>query len=99
MSEFVLEMRDVVKRFPGVLAVNKAQLDLKPGEVHCLVGVDEVLLGQMATIVLHHAQTEIAILHGLELLAEFIEIHYDQGARVELQIEVRVCNIHETIPG
>ncbi|MBN2311234.1 MAG: sugar ABC transporter ATP-binding protein [Candidatus Hydrogenedentes bacterium] len=38
MSEFVLEMRDIVKRFPGVLAVNKAQLDLRPGEAHCLVG-------------------------------------------------------------
>lgn len=38
MCEFVLEMRDIVKRFPGVLAVNKAQFDLRPGEVHCLVG-------------------------------------------------------------
>ena len=38
MSEFVLEMCDIVKRFPGVLAVNKAHLDLRPGEVHCLVG-------------------------------------------------------------
>jgi ribose transport system ATP-binding protein len=38
MSEFVLEMREIVKRFPGVLAVNQAHLDLRPGEVHCLVG-------------------------------------------------------------
>lgn len=38
MSEFVLEMRNITKRFPGVLAVNNAQLALKPGEVHCLVG-------------------------------------------------------------
>ena len=38
MSEFVLEMRNIVKRFPGVLAVNDAQLQLRPGEVHCLVG-------------------------------------------------------------
>ncbi len=38
MSEYVLEMTDVVKRFPGVLAVNKAQLKLRPGEVHCLLG-------------------------------------------------------------
>ncbi|HOE65649.1 MAG TPA: sugar ABC transporter ATP-binding protein [Candidatus Hydrogenedentes bacterium] len=38
MSEFALEMRDVVKRFPGVLALNRVQLDLKPGEVHCLLG-------------------------------------------------------------
>ncbi len=38
MNEFVLEMRDVTKRFPGVLALDGVQLDLKPGEVHCLVG-------------------------------------------------------------
>ena len=38
MSEFVLEMRNVTKRFPGVLALNNVQLDLRPGEVHCLVG-------------------------------------------------------------
>ena len=38
MSDFVLEMTGIVKRFPGVLAVNGAGLDLRPGEVHCLVG-------------------------------------------------------------
>ncbi|GMV99067.1 MAG: ribose import ATP-binding protein RbsA 2 [Candidatus Hydrogenedentota bacterium] len=38
MSEFVLEMRDIVKRYPGVLAVDHGQLTLRPGEAHCLVG-------------------------------------------------------------
>jgi ribose transport system ATP-binding protein len=38
MAEFVLEMKNVTKRFPGVLALNNVQLDLRPGEVHCLVG-------------------------------------------------------------
>ncbi len=38
MGEFVLEMRNVMKRFPGVLALNNVQFDLRPGEVHCLVG-------------------------------------------------------------
>jgi len=38
MGEFLLEMRDITKRFPGVLALNKTQLQLRPGEVHCLVG-------------------------------------------------------------
>lgn len=38
MSEFVLEMSGVVKRFPGVLAVDGGQLTLRRGEVHCLVG-------------------------------------------------------------
>lgn len=38
MSEYVLEMRAVTKRFPGVLALDAAHLELRPGEVHCLVG-------------------------------------------------------------
>ena len=38
MGEFVLEMRNITKRFPGVLALNGVQLNLRPGEVHCLVG-------------------------------------------------------------
>ncbi|NIA13173.1 MAG: ATP-binding cassette domain-containing protein [Nitrospiraceae bacterium] len=38
MSEFVLEMCDVIKRFPGVLALDCVQFNLRPGEVHCLVG-------------------------------------------------------------
>jgi ABC-type sugar transport system ATPase subunit len=34
----LLEMRDIVKSYPGVLALDKVSIDLKPGEVHCLVG-------------------------------------------------------------
>ncbi|MBR0352714.1 MAG: sugar ABC transporter ATP-binding protein [Oscillospiraceae bacterium] len=38
MSEFVLEMRDVSKSFPGVKALDHAQLKLRPGTVHALMG-------------------------------------------------------------
>ena len=38
MSEFVLEMRDVCKSFPGVKALNHVQLQLRPGKVHALMG-------------------------------------------------------------
>lgn len=38
MSEFVLEMRDVCKSFPGVKALDHVQLKLRPGKVHCLMG-------------------------------------------------------------
>jgi len=33
-----LEMRRIVKRFPGVLALNGVDLDVRPGEVHVLLG-------------------------------------------------------------
>ncbi|MBQ6366734.1 MAG: sugar ABC transporter ATP-binding protein [Oscillospiraceae bacterium] len=38
MSEFVLEMRDVCKSFPGVKALDHVQLRLHPGKVHALMG-------------------------------------------------------------
>ena len=38
MSDTLLEMRDINKSFPGVQALSKAQLTLKAGEVHCLLG-------------------------------------------------------------
>ena len=38
MSEYVLEMKDVYKAFPGVVALNHVQLQLKPGTVHALMG-------------------------------------------------------------
>ena len=38
MSEYVLEMTDVCKSFPGVKALDHAQLKLRPGKVHALMG-------------------------------------------------------------
>lgn len=37
-SEFVLEMLDIEKQFPGVKALDHAQLKLRPGTVHALMG-------------------------------------------------------------
>ncbi|MFV0461413.1 MAG: sugar ABC transporter ATP-binding protein [Actinomycetales bacterium] len=34
----LLRMRGIVKRFPGVLALGGVDLDVRPGEVHCLLG-------------------------------------------------------------
>ncbi len=38
MSEYVLELRDITKRFPGVVALNHVQFRLKKGEIHALMG-------------------------------------------------------------
>lgn len=38
MSEFILEMIDVNKAFPGVQALDKVSLHVKPGTVHSLMG-------------------------------------------------------------
>ena len=38
MSEYVLEMKNICKAFPGVQALKNANLTLKPGHVHALMG-------------------------------------------------------------
>ncbi|MCI9331329.1 MAG: sugar ABC transporter ATP-binding protein [Oscillibacter sp.] len=38
MSEYILEMTDIVKEFPGVRALDGVELKLRPGKVHGLMG-------------------------------------------------------------
>jgi rhamnose transport system ATP-binding protein len=38
MSEYVLELKGITKRFPGVTALNNVNFKLKPGEIHALMG-------------------------------------------------------------
>lgn len=38
MGEYILEMRGITKRFPGVVALKGANLSVRPSEVHCLLG-------------------------------------------------------------
>ena len=34
----LLKMLDIVKQYPGVLALDNVSIDLNPGEVHCIIG-------------------------------------------------------------
>ena len=38
MSDILLELRAITKQFPGVTANDKVSFDLRPGEIHALVG-------------------------------------------------------------
>ena len=38
MDEYILELRNITKRFPGVVALNGVQFQLKQGEIHELMG-------------------------------------------------------------
>lgn len=38
MSDFILEMKNITKEFPGVKALNEVTFNVKRGEIHCLVG-------------------------------------------------------------
>lgn len=36
--EYILEMKDISKTFPGVKALDHVQLQVRPGEVPCVDG-------------------------------------------------------------
>ena len=38
MSEYVIEMLNITKRFPGIIANDNITLQLKKGEIHALLG-------------------------------------------------------------
>ena len=38
MSEYLLEMKNICKSFPGVKALQKVDFQLKAGEIHALLG-------------------------------------------------------------
>lgn len=38
MSDYVVELKNITKRFPGVVALKNMSLQIKPGEVHGLIG-------------------------------------------------------------
>lgn len=38
MGQALLELRNITKSFPGVLALDKVELEIRPGEVHVLMG-------------------------------------------------------------
>jgi ribose transport system ATP-binding protein len=38
MADYVVELKNVTKRFPGVVALHDMSLQIKPGEIHGLIG-------------------------------------------------------------
>ena len=41
--DLVVQMRSITKRFPGVIANDKVDFDLRKGEVHALLGENGVV--------------------------------------------------------
>ena len=72
MSEYVIEMLNITKRFPGIVANDNITLQLKRGEIHALLGENGA-----------GKSTLMSVLFGLYQPEEG-EIHKD-GKKVEIQ--------------
>ena len=38
MSDYILEMQQITKEFPGVKALDNVNFQVRRGEIHCLIG-------------------------------------------------------------
>ena len=48
MGEYAVELKNVTKRFPGVVALHNMQLQIRPGEIHGLIGENGAILAESA---------------------------------------------------
>lgn len=69
MSEYVLEMHDIVKDFPGVRALKGVEFKLRPGTVHALMGENGAGKSTLmkCLIGIYHKTSGSVILKGKEV--------------------------------
>jgi general nucleoside transport system ATP-binding protein len=66
VPETVVEMRSITKRFPGVLANDKVDFDLRRGEIHALLGENGAGKSTLMSVLagLYHPETGSIIVNG-----------------------------------
>ncbi len=66
MSETILELHGITKIFPGVKALNKVQFDMRPGEIHALMGENGAGKSTFIKVIMgvHQAEEGEMILDG-----------------------------------
>src|SRR5262245_40441170 len=68
MSHPILEMKNIIKEFPGVKALNNVSFQVAQGEIHCLVGENgagkSTLMKVLSGVYPHGSYTGDIILNG-----------------------------------
>lgn len=112
MSDYILEMNNITKEFPGVKALNNVNFKVKRGEIHCLVGENgagKSTLMKVLSGVYHHGTYTGDIVYNGEVMQfrsiadseqKGIAIIYQELALVpELSIYENIYFGHEIMNG
>ena len=81
MSEYILELKDVVKTFGGVTALNGVHFQLKQGEIHALMGENGAGKSTFIKVItgVHQPDSGLMLLEGEKITlrsTEFSETWY-----------------------
>src|SRR5512138_2146551 len=86
MKTPILEMRNIVKEFPGVKALNNVSFQVTEGEIHCLVGENgagKSTLMKVLSGVYPHGQYSGDIIFAGQV-QEFNNIHDSEEAGIAI---------------
>lgn len=80
-DKYILEMFDMTKQFPGVKALDNAQLNLKPGSVHALMGENGAGKSTLMKCLfgIYHADSGTIILDGTRVSFHSAKNALDNG--------------------
>ncbi|MDE8338119.1 sugar ABC transporter ATP-binding protein [Erysipelothrix rhusiopathiae] len=101
MSEYILEMKDINKTFPGVKALDHVNLRLKPGTVHALMGENGAGKSTLMKCLygIYHRDSGSVIFNGNEVEFKDAKEAIDSGISMihqELQ-PIRMMTVGENI--
>lgn len=101
MSEYILEMKDITKTFPGVKALDHVNLRLKPGTVHALMGENGAGKSTLMKCLygIYHRDSGSVIFNGNEVEFKDAKEAIDSGISMihqELQ-PIRMMTVGENI--
>lgn len=112
MSDYILEMQNITKEFPGVKALNNVNFKVKQGEIHCLVGENgagkSTLMKVLSGVYPHGTYSGSIIYNGQEQQfksisdseAQGIAIIYQELALIpELSVYENIYFGHEIVDG
>ncbi len=92
MSEFLIEMKEISKQFPGVKALNKVKFNIKKGEIVCLLGENGAGKSTLMKILtgVYKLDKGTIIYDGNQLNLQSTRDAYERGINIIFQ-EFNLC--------